>query len=86
MRNLVQLQAGGVEVESEPGKGSIFRAFITARSVDAGLPPEESAAAVPVIEGVKNPSGQGSAPKAILSKTSEAMPLRGMTILCCEVS
>lgn len=67
------------------GKGSTFRAFITARSVDAGLPPEESAEKVPVVEGVKN-AGSNSVAKVVLSKTVATTTLEGMTILCCEVS
>ncbi|ORY53382.1 hypothetical protein BCR35DRAFT_310513 [Leucosporidium creatinivorum] len=84
VKNLCELQAGGVEVSSQPGLGSTFRAFITARSVDAGLPPAESAEKVPVMDGIRHATGIGSAPKVVLTKTAEVLPLKGMTVLCCE--
>ncbi|BGP46992.1 hypothetical protein JCM10450v2_002844 [Rhodotorula kratochvilovae] len=81
-RNLCELQAGHIEVASTVGKGSIFRCFITARSVDAG--PSHSRA-VAVIDGITAPNAErGRAPTVFLSKADEKMPLRGFTLLCCE--
>ncbi|GAA5888315.1 hypothetical protein JCM5296_003285 [Sporobolomyces johnsonii] len=84
-RNLCELQAGRIEVASTVGQGSIFRCFITARSVDIGLPANDSRA-VPVIEGITAPNAErGEAPRVFLSKADEEnAPLSGMKVLCCE--
>ncbi|GJN89908.1 hypothetical protein Rhopal_002897-T1 [Rhodotorula paludigena] len=83
-RNLCELQAGRIEVASTVGKGSIFRCFITARSVDAGLPTHERPVAV--VEGITAPNAErGRAPAVFLSRSGDdASPLKGLTILCCE--
>ncbi|GAA5868815.1 hypothetical protein JCM3774_003906 [Rhodotorula dairenensis] len=83
-RNLCELQAGRIEVSSTVGKGSIFRCFITARSVDAGTHADQKPVAV--IEGITSPNAaRGAAPKVFLSKNgTEEKPLSGYTILCCE--
>ncbi|GAA5861804.1 hypothetical protein JCM8547_008558 [Rhodosporidiobolus lusitaniae] len=82
-RNLCELQAGRIEVASTVGKGSIFRCFITARSVDAG---HAQHASVAVIEGITAPNAErGAAPTVYLAKPGEpSKPLKGLTILCCE--
>ncbi|GJN89911.1 hypothetical protein Rhopal_002900-T1 [Rhodotorula paludigena] len=85
-RNLCELQAGRIEVSSTVGKGSIFRCFITARSVDAG-PTEGAEKPVPVIEGITGPNAErGAAPKVFLSGGDDGTkaPLSGLKILCCE--
>ncbi|GAA6018410.1 hypothetical protein JCM10207_000884 [Rhodosporidiobolus poonsookiae] len=84
-RNLCELQAGRIEVASTVGKGSIFRCFITARSVDAGLPKDHERP-VAVIEGITAPNAaRGAAPTVFLAKPGEqSLPLKGLTILCCE--
>ncbi|BGP14900.1 hypothetical protein JCM10213v2_002855 [Rhodosporidiobolus nylandii] len=84
-RNLCELQAGRIEVASTVGKGSIFRCFITAQSVDAG-PSERSDEALPVVEGITAPNAhRGQMPKVFLAKPGEAgASLSGMKILCCE--
>lgn len=38
------------------------------------------------MDGVRHATGIGSAPKLTLTKTSEQLPLKGLTVLCCEVS
>ncbi|KDE05537.1 hypothetical protein MVLG_04128 [Microbotryum lychnidis-dioicae p1A1 Lamole] len=92
-RNLCELQAGRIEVQSKVGEGSIFRCFITARSVDAGAT-EAEADGVPVIEGITE-ARPGQAPRMKLNndpRLPEAegdseqpiLPLAGKTILCCE--
>ncbi|BGP46989.1 hypothetical protein JCM10450v2_002841 [Rhodotorula kratochvilovae] len=83
-RNLCELQAGRIEVSSTVGKGSIFRCFITARSVDAGPDKEDKPA--PVIEGITGPNAErGAAPRVYLSDGGEkSAPLRGMKVLCRE--
>ncbi|GAA6050047.1 hypothetical protein JCM3770_001931 [Rhodotorula araucariae] len=83
-RNLCELQAGRIEVASTVGKGSIFRCFITARSVDAG--PDKADKPAPVIEGITGPNAvRGAAPRVYLSDGSEQnAPLRGFKVLCCE--
>ncbi|BGP14897.1 hypothetical protein JCM10213_003746 [Rhodosporidiobolus nylandii] len=84
-RNLCELQAGRIEVASTVGKGSIFRCFITARSVDAGLPHDHEQP-VAVIEGITAPNAdRGAAPTVYLAKPGEnSTPLAGLQILCCE--
>ncbi|GAA5861815.1 hypothetical protein JCM8547_008562 [Rhodosporidiobolus lusitaniae] len=84
-RNLCELQAGAIEVASTLGKGSVFRCFITARSVDAG-PDEEVKDSVPVVEGITGPNADlGRAPKAFLTNPGEQnKPLSGLKVLCCE--
>ncbi|GAA6029574.1 hypothetical protein JCM8097_000945 [Rhodosporidiobolus ruineniae] len=84
-RNLCELQAGRIEVASTVGKGSIFRCFITARSVDAGLPHDHEQP-VAVIEGITAPNAsRGAAPTVYLAKPGQnSTPLQGLTILCCE--
>lgn len=85
--DLCELQAGRIEVSSTVGKGSIFRCFITARSVDAG-PTEGAEKPVPVIEGITGPNAErGAAPKVFLSGGDDGTkaPLSGLKILCCEV-
>ncbi|CEQ40499.1 SPOSA6832_02119, partial [Sporobolomyces salmonicolor] len=78
-RNLCELQAGRIEVASTVGQGSIFRCFITARSVDVGLAAHDNRA-VPVIEGITAPNAaRGEAPRVFLSKAEEEnAPLNGM--------
>lgn len=82
--DLCELQAGRIEVSSTVGKGSIFRCFITARSVDPGTHADQKPAAV--VEGITSPNAaRGAAPKVFLSKNgAEEKPLNGFTILCCE--
>ncbi|GAA5893268.1 PAS domain-containing hybrid sensor histidine kinase/response regulator [Sporobolomyces salmoneus] len=84
-RNLCELQAGRIEVASTVGEGSIFRCFITARSVDRGLKQDDSRA-IPVIEGITAPNAsRGEAPRVFLSKPEEdSAPLNGFKVLCCE--
>ncbi|GAA5834256.1 hypothetical protein JCM11251_000584 [Rhodosporidiobolus azoricus] len=84
-RNLCELQAGRIEVASTVGKGSIFRCFITARSVDAGLKHNDPTP-VAVIEGITAPNAaRGATPTVYLANTGESStPLKGLTILCCE--
>jgi hypothetical protein len=84
--DLCELQAGRIEVASTVGKGSIFRCFITARSVDAGLP-EGHHKPVAVIEGITAPNAErGAAPTVYLARPGEKKEgLSGLTILCCEV-
>ncbi|GAA6029570.1 hypothetical protein JCM8097_000943 [Rhodosporidiobolus ruineniae] len=84
-RNLCELQAGRIEVASQVGKGSIFRCFITARSVDSG-PSDKSDEILPVIEGITGPNAhRGAAPKVYLAKPGEEeKPLSGLRVLCCE--
>ncbi|KPV77318.1 uncharacterized protein RHOBADRAFT_51196 [Rhodotorula graminis WP1] len=82
-RNLCELQMGRIEVASTVGQGSIFRCFITARSVDAG--PSHSSDVLPVVDGIDAPNAErGRAPTIFLAKPDESLPLKGMTILCCE--
>ncbi|GAA5988813.1 hypothetical protein JCM11641_004861 [Rhodosporidiobolus odoratus] len=82
-RNLCELQAGRIEVASTVSKGSIFRCFITARSVDAGNSHDTP---VTVIEGITAPNARrGAAPTVYLAKPGESSePLNGFVILCCE--
>ncbi|GAA6008908.1 hypothetical protein JCM11491_003831 [Sporobolomyces phaffii] len=84
-RNLCELQAGRIEVASTVGEGSIFRCFITARSVDRGLRQDDSRA-IPVIEGITAPNAsRGEVPRVFLSKPEEgSAPLSGLKVLCCE--
>ncbi|SCZ97964.1 BZ3500_MvSof-1268-A1-R1_Chr7-3g09652 [Microbotryum saponariae] len=93
-RNLCELQAGRIEVRSKVGEGSIFRCFITARSIDAGAT-EAEADGVPIIEGITEagPNGQVSRikldndpclPGAEGHPEQTVLPLAGKTILCCE--
>ncbi|GAA5937240.1 PAS domain-containing hybrid sensor histidine kinase/response regulator [Sporobolomyces koalae] len=90
-RNLCELQAGRIEVASTVGEGSIFRCFITARSVDRGLAKDDSRA-IPVIEGITAPNAsRGEVPRVFLSKNDgdigtpgDSAPLSGLRILCCE--
>ncbi|GAA5955090.1 hypothetical protein JCM3765_003192 [Sporobolomyces pararoseus] len=84
-RNLCELQAGRIEVASTVGEGSIFRCFITARSVDRGLKQDDSRA-IPVIEGITAPNAcRGEVPRVFLSKPEEdSAPLNGFRVLCCE--
>ncbi|GAA6063949.1 hypothetical protein JCM10212_004904, partial [Sporobolomyces blumeae] len=84
-RNLCELQAGRIEVASTRGEGSIFRCFITARSVDRGLQRDDSRA-IPVIEGITAPNAaRGEVPRVFLSKPQEkSTPLGGLRVLCCE--
>ncbi|BGP23669.1 two-component-like hybrid sensor histidine kinase 2 [Rhodotorula toruloides] len=83
-RNLCELQAGRIEVASTVGKGSIFRCFITARSVDAG--PRANDRTRAVVEGITGPNAErGAAPRVFLSTTGEEeQPLKGAVVLCCE--
>ncbi|GAA5852003.1 hypothetical protein JCM9279_007055 [Rhodotorula babjevae] len=82
-RNLCELQLGRIEVASTVGKGSIFRCFITARSVDAG--PSSSSEELAVVDGIDAPNAErGRAPTIFLAKPDESLPLKGLTILCCE--
>ena len=85
--DLCELQAGRIEVASTVGEGSIFRCFITARSVDRGLKKDDSRA-IPVIEGITAPNAcRGEVPRVFLSKPEEdSAPLNGFRVLCCEVS
>ncbi|GAA5834272.1 hypothetical protein JCM11251_000589 [Rhodosporidiobolus azoricus] len=85
-RNLCELQAGRIEVASTVGKGSIFRCFITARSVDAGPTQRSDTEKLPVIEGITGPNAaRGAAPKVFLAKPGEdSRPLSGLRVLCCE--
>ncbi|GAA5908040.1 hypothetical protein JCM6882_000208 [Rhodosporidiobolus microsporus] len=84
-RNLCELQAGRIEVASTVGQGSIFRCFITARSVDAGLA-HDHPTPVAVVEGITAPNAaRGAAPTVYLARPGEnSTPLQGLTILCCE--
>ncbi|KAJ8294408.1 Hybrid signal transduction histidine kinase K [Rhodotorula toruloides] len=83
-RNLCELQAGRIEVASTVGKGSIFRCFITARSVDSG--PHATERPLAVVEGITGPNAErGAAPRVFLSTTGkEEQPLKGAVVLCCE--
>lgn len=83
--DLCELQAGRIEVASTVGEGSIFRCFITARSVDRGLKQDDSRA-IPVIEGITAPNAsRGEVPRVFLSKPEEdSAPLSGVKVLCCE--
>ncbi|BGP00731.1 Two-component-like hybrid sensor histidine kinase 2 [Rhodotorula toruloides ATCC 204091] len=83
-RNLCELQAGRIEVASTVGKGSIFRCFITARSVDTG--PHATDRPLAVVEGITGPNAErGAAPRVFLSTTGkEEQPLKGVVVLCCE--
>lgn len=84
--DLCELQTGRIEVASTVGEGSIFRCFITARSVDRGLKQDDSRA-IPVIEGITAPNAsRGEVPRVFLSNPEEASaPLNGLKVLCCEV-
>jgi len=83
--DLCELQAGRIEVASTVGEGSIFRCFITARSVDRGLKQDDSRA-IPVIEGITAPNAsRGEVPRVFLSQPEEgSAPLSGLKVLCCE--
>ncbi|BGP30997.1 hypothetical protein JCM10296v2_002761 [Rhodotorula toruloides] len=83
-RNLCELQAGRIEVASTVGQGSIFRCFITARSVDTG--PHATDRPLAVVEGITGPNAErGAAPRVFLSTTGkEEQPLKGAVVLCCE--
>ncbi|GAA6018404.1 hypothetical protein JCM10207_000881 [Rhodosporidiobolus poonsookiae] len=84
-RNLCELQAGRIEVASTVGKGSIFRCFITARSVDTG-PAAKDLSSLPVVEGITGPNAhRGETPKVYLATLGEdKKALAGLTVLCCE--
>ncbi|SCV70571.1 BQ2448_3333 [Microbotryum intermedium] len=90
-RNLCELQAGASEVRSKVGEGSVFRCFITARSVDAGAT-EVEADGVPVIEGITEAGPNGQAPRLKVADDpppagaegnpeQTVLPLAGQTIL-----
>ncbi|PRQ77320.1 hypothetical protein AAT19DRAFT_8388 [Rhodotorula toruloides] len=83
-RNLCELQGGRIEVASTVGKGSIFRCFITARSVEAGPTTDERA--LSVVKGITGPNVErGQTPKVFLRQgEKDEKPLSGMTVLCCE--
>lgn len=83
--DLCELQGGRIEVASTVGKGSIFRCFITARSVEAG--PTSSDSALAVVEGITGPNAdRDQTPKVLLRQgDKDEKPLSGMTVLCCEV-
>ncbi|BGP23674.1 histidine kinase [Rhodotorula toruloides] len=83
-RNLCELQGGRIEVASTVGKGSIFRCFITAGSVEAGPTADDRALAV--LEGITGPNAErGQTPKMFLRQGErDEKPLSGLTVLCCE--
>ncbi|KAI5476809.1 histidine kinase [Pseudohyphozyma bogoriensis] len=82
-RNLCELQLGRVEVKSVQGQGSIFRCFISARSVDAGgsTSHETRSARTEGITGSLRAASPSSHPP---QSPSDAPPKHGKVILCCE--
>ncbi|GAA5988801.1 hypothetical protein JCM11641_004857 [Rhodosporidiobolus odoratus] len=84
-RNLCELQLGRIEVASTVGKGSIFRCFITARSVDAGPSKKSEVDSLPVVEGITGPNAhRGETPRVYLASIDIQAPLSGLKVLCCE--
>ncbi|KAM0749615.1 hypothetical protein T439DRAFT_326495 [Meredithblackwellia eburnea MCA 4105] len=94
-RNLCELQLGRVEVKSTLGKGSTFRCFITAKSVDTGpaSPHDKRQSTIEAITGVGRPadsnpmstlpSSSGSPSATPVATPSKPQP-KGLKLLCCE--